>query len=383
MIKVKIDQIVFTNNKIKILISYVFSIIFKKINIFFFSILERRNFFFKKQLSKNDVLVKTILCGFCSTDKKILSFNLSPFSSAFLDSPRHKKKEVHIGHELVGEVTAKGSEVKKLNIGDRVILDSVIREKVNKKILNLERFDGYSNYFIRNEKRLLKINKKLSNEKAIFIEPLACCYDAVKRMDIKNNDKILVIGAGPFAHCLIVILRYLYKKKINIVVTTKSKLHFDLIDKKLVDHIIFNKNIFYETARIFNDRVQSGFLNINLLNGYKKIFECSGDNKIINTSLRLSAKNANIILLSMNMIKIKIDPTPIWQRNLKIYGHEGYQFKYPKQKKNTLQYIHDLLLFNKINVDHIKVVKFNINNWKKVFDNKNYNGLKKVLKFKN
>ena len=53
-----------------------------------------KKFEHKFNLKKNDVLIKTLLCGYCGTDKKIITFDMSVFSSAFLDSPKHKSKMI-------------------------------------------------------------------------------------------------------------------------------------------------------------------------------------------------------------------------------------------------------------------------------------------------
>lgn len=48
-----------------------------------------------------------------------------------------------------------------------------------------------------------------------------------------------------------------------------------------------------------------------------------------------------------------------------------------------MEYIQDLIIRKKILINHIKVKKFSLRNWKKVFNNQNYNSVKKAIVFKN
>ena len=66
--------IIFENNLLKVLISFVFSKITKRVYLGFFSplrLLENNND--NITLSDTDVLGETILCGYCGTDKSILT----------------------------------------------------------------------------------------------------------------------------------------------------------------------------------------------------------------------------------------------------------------------------------------------------------------------
>ena len=59
------------------------------------------------------------------------------------------------------------------------------------------KYGGWSNFFVRNENQLFKVDKKLKKSEAIFIEPLACSLNAVIEADIKDQrKKVLIIGTG-------------------------------------------------------------------------------------------------------------------------------------------------------------------------------------------
>jgi 2-desacetyl-2-hydroxyethyl bacteriochlorophyllide A dehydrogenase len=374
----KIITIAFNTSKLNTLISFIFSKIFKKVNLHIFPNLEKKSFNYEFKLKKNDVLIKNILCGYCGTDRKILSFDMSLFSSAFLDSKKHKKKRIYLGHELVGKVVEVGSNVKKIKKNDKVIMDSATR-KVDRLKNNL--FGGFSNYLVRDQSQLETIDKNLPYNKAILIEPLACSLGAIKKVAINKNDRILIIGGGIIGQGIAHLLRYNYGKKIKIFLATNSHVHFSMINRSIVDKIIFQKDLFDESEKILNSKLKQKFHNKIIENGYDKIFECSGSNEIINKSLRLTSKNAEIVLVGMNMNYVKIDPTPIWHRNLNIKGSLDFKYKYPDIKKPTLVYIHDIIKNKKLKLNNFKIKKIKINNWKNLFNNNDYNSIKKALTF--
>ena len=374
----KIKTIIFNTNKLNTLVFFNFSKIFKRINLYIFPNLEKKTFDYEFRLKKNDVLVKNVLCGYCGTDRKILSFDMSLFSSAFLDSKKHKKKRIYLGHELVGKVIDVGSNVKKIKKNDKVIMDSATR-KVDKLKNNL--FGGFSNYLVRDQSQLETIHKNLPNEKAILIEPLACSLGAIKKVSINEDDKILIIGGGIIGQGIAHLLRHNNGKKIKIYLEKNSYVHLSIINKSVVDKVIFQKDLFNESKKILNSKLNQKFHNKILENGYNKIFECSGSNEIINKSLRLTSKNAEIVLVGMNMNYVKIDPTPIWHRNLDIKGSLDFKYKYPDIKKPTLIYIHDLIKNKKLKINKFKVKKIQIDKWKNLFNENNYNSIKKALIF--
>ena len=175
------------------------------------------------------MLVKTLLCGVCGSDRKIISFDYSVNSTAFPETKRYNQKETFLGHELVGEVYQIGKNVKNLKKGDRVILDSVNRHDHQ---LNNNIFGGWTNFFVRNENQLFKISKKLKFEQAILLEPLACSLNAVLEANIKKDKKnVLIVGSGIIGLGIYVFLKYFFNN-LNITFLTKEEMPFTFLKKK-------------------------------------------------------------------------------------------------------------------------------------------------------
>lgn len=63
-----------------------------------------------KELNPTEVCVKVECCGLCGSDVHTLQANWAPLN----------RKDLVVGHEIVGKVVAKGSKVKEFQLGDRV-----------------------------------------------------------------------------------------------------------------------------------------------------------------------------------------------------------------------------------------------------------------------
>ena len=370
--------IIFENNLLKVLISFVFSKITKRVYLGFFSplrLLENNND--NITLSDTDVLVETILCGYCGTDKSILTYNMSVKSSVFVDTKRHKEKKIYLGHEIVGKVKNIGKKVINFSVGDHVILDSKIRDEA---ITAKNKYGGWSSQFVRDQSQLININRNLDIEKAVLIEPLACAFGALRKSNIKSKDHILILGGGIIGQGLLVLLRYFYKKEVKISIATKSTIHKNIIDKHLPDNIIFNEDIFIASKKILKTFIKKNYSNQILKTGYDKIFDCTGDEKLLNKLLRLCNNNGTIILTGTNMKLSKIDPTPIWHREINLIGSHAYEESYPDLKEKTLKYLEGLILNGEIKIDNLKVNKVNIKNWKNLFK-ENHDSIKNTISF--
>lgn len=112
--------------------------------------------------------VRVVYCGICGSDLHEYlhgPFPLSPF-----------------GHEVCGEIVELGSGVGDFSVGDRVVA-------FNR--------DGYADFLVAPQSRLLRLPDEVSWERAALIEPLSGAAYAIKRGGIEAGQRILVAGGGP------------------------------------------------------------------------------------------------------------------------------------------------------------------------------------------
>lgn len=149
-------------------------------------------------LKPDEVLLKVHRIGICGTDMHAFRGN-----QPFFTFPRI------LGHELGVEVLQTGEQVTNVKMGDRCSVepyfnyteDQAIRRGKTNCSENISVFgvheDGGMQEKIRLQAKYLHKSDLLSYEQLALIEPLAIGCHAINRADISNDDKVLVIGAGP------------------------------------------------------------------------------------------------------------------------------------------------------------------------------------------
>lgn len=183
----------------------------------------------KPSLKEGEVLVKVKAALTCGTDLKayLRGHPLIPMPGPF-------------GHEFSGIIEATDSEVERFKPGDEVMLvhtapcrecDYCKRGAFNLcRILTQDMMLGaFSEYIVVN-KRVVKQNMfikppHISFEEAAFLEPVSCVVHGVKTLNLKKNDRILIIGTGPIALIFIQILRL---KELEVTVMGKTPYKLEL-----------------------------------------------------------------------------------------------------------------------------------------------------------
>jgi L-iditol 2-dehydrogenase len=158
------------------------------------------------EIGAGELLVRIHTCGICGTDLKKIS------------TGSHSAPRI-FGHEMAGQVMAKGAGVNHFDIGDRVMVFHHIpcgecyfcskkvfaQCPVYKNVGATAGFEpsggGFAEYIRVMEwivrKGVVKIPQGVSYEQAAFIEPVNTCLKAVESLELQADEVVLVIGQGP------------------------------------------------------------------------------------------------------------------------------------------------------------------------------------------
>lgn len=159
----------------------------------------------KPVIGDGEMLMKMERAAICGTDIRILEGK--------------KTKGVRypsvIGHEMSGTITEIGDGVENYAVGDKVAVANVIpcgccdmcrrgMENVcmNRKAIGYE-FDGGFAEYVRLPKiaiqsgNIVKLPEHVSFAEGAIIEPLSCCLRGQRNVNLKFNDNVLIVGAGP------------------------------------------------------------------------------------------------------------------------------------------------------------------------------------------
>ncbi|AFY62075.1 zinc-dependent dehydrogenase [Synechococcus sp. PCC 6312] len=175
-------------------------------------------------LGVDEVLVQVKVVGLCQSDIKKIRYPL-------YEPPRI------FGHETAGVIAAVGENVKKWQIGQRVVVmhhipcmrcDYCLNENysmchVYKTVTTTAGFipsgGGFAEYVkvpghIVENGGLIPIPDNISFDQASFVEPTNCCLKAVKKAQIAPGQTVLITGAGPIGLMFIMLVKYFGAKAI-------------------------------------------------------------------------------------------------------------------------------------------------------------------------
>ena len=142
-------------------------------------------------ITSKDVLVKVLRAGICGSDVGIFihggeNYGVFPGSQ--------------FGHEMVGEVVKKGSEVaNNINVGDIVFIDPVMSQHggVGGSIMA----GAFSEYSLVQDAvldvNIYQLGKDVDLDKAVIIEPMSVGVQGAIAYNPKEDDKVVILGAGP------------------------------------------------------------------------------------------------------------------------------------------------------------------------------------------
>jgi L-gulonate 5-dehydrogenase len=124
------------------------------------------------------------------------------------------------GHEIAGVVSALGSGVTGVSIGERVVVDPFIgcgrcyACRVGKRnccanlsIIGVHRDGGFAEAVRAPAGNLHRIPEGMSDFEASFAEPVAIGVQACRRGEIVAGDRVLVLGAGPIGLAIVEVAR--------------------------------------------------------------------------------------------------------------------------------------------------------------------------------
>lgn len=181
------------------------------------------------KISADEIRVKLLECGICGTD-------IEKYEGDFLTPPI-------LGHETVGIIDEVGEDIKEFKKGQRVFVHHHVPCRVCYYCLKgdftlCEQFvkfnldpSGLAEYFrvpseIIRKKGVFVLSDKISDDRATFIEPLACCIRALNKIKPEIGENVAIFGGGPAGLLHLLLLNKVYGARVAVVEINEKRLEF-------------------------------------------------------------------------------------------------------------------------------------------------------------
>jgi threonine dehydrogenase-like Zn-dependent dehydrogenase len=173
---------------------------------------------------KNESLIKVHLAGICNTDIEL--------------TKGYMGFEGVLGHEFVGTVEESNTKelmnkrvVGEINLGCgncSWCLSGMSRHCPNRTVLGIDKKDGVMAEFVTlPDENLHIIPDNVSNEQAVFTEPIAAAFEILEQVHFPPGKKVLLFGDGKLGQ---LIARVLYSADIDLLVVGKNNSKLQLLN---------------------------------------------------------------------------------------------------------------------------------------------------------
>jgi len=232
----------------------------------------------------SDVQVRVAACGVCGTDVHMLDGKFPMFSP-----PRV------IGHEYVGTVSAVGSGVTRLAVGDRVAVEQGLTCgrcyycRDGRENLCEHRHahpGGFAEYTCVVERMCHKLPDGLSFEVAALAEPVACAIRVLDLVKVRSGDIALVQGGGTIGCIMTQLLLHSGACK---VILSEPVAHRRAIGKEMGALPVDPKA---EDLPAILKRETNGL-------GPEYIFDCVGNAKLLEQGIELVQKGGTVFVVGV------------------------------------------------------------------------------------
>jgi threonine dehydrogenase-like Zn-dependent dehydrogenase len=323
--------------------------------------------------------VEVLKAGICGSDIGNLTLKSSPAMEPFGSFP------AVLGHEVLARVIDVGPAVRRVDVGQRVVVEPTISctvrgftgpercascaegwpatcyrsgeegrtvvagSRIRRGLTVGYQADlpgGWGERMIAHESMLFPVDDAMSDHTAVLIEPLAVGMHAALGCRPYGSGPALVIGSGPIALGMIWALRaagYEGELIAQIKRGHEAAIARQLGASETVSPGDEARLALIETGAqaympIVGDEVYNG-------GGFPLIFDCVGSEQTIKQALRYATPRGRIVLLGCAAEIRRLDLTFVWARELRIHGFVCYgEEEWRGDTRHTFEITHDLLL---------------------------------------
>lgn len=150
-----------------------------------------------------EALIQVICAGICNTDLEIVKGYAGfqgilghEFVGRVVDSPDQRL----VGRRVAGEINAGCGHCE-------LCLDADPRHCAERTVLGIKGRDGaFAELLSLPLNNLIEVPDSISDEQAVFVEPLAAALNILKQVTISGTDDVVVVGDGKLAQLVILVL---------------------------------------------------------------------------------------------------------------------------------------------------------------------------------
>lgn len=247
----------------------------------------------KPERRDGEALIKVLMASICNTDLEIIKgymgFN-GILGHEFVGIVEECNNRDLLGKRVVGEINCSCGNCD-------YCVEGLKTHCENRSVLGILAQNGaFAEYLVLPEENLHVVPDRITDEEAVFVEPLAAAFQITQQTQIRPSDKVIILGDGKLGFLVAQVLALTGS---DLLVTGKHLSKLSALKRKGVE------------TRLIDDL------------GERKadvVIDCTGSSKGFETALRLTRSRGKIVLKSTVAEKIELDLTPLVINEITLIG---------------------------------------------------------------
>ncbi len=305
------------------------------------------------QIGHNDVLIQIHRTAICGTDIHI--FQWDDWAQKTIPVP------LAVGHEFSGKIVDLGTDVRGLEVGDRVSAEGHITCGVcrncragrrhlcmNTQGVGISRAGAFAEYLSVPAFNVFKLPDTISDDLASVLDPLGNATHTALSFDLVGED-VLITGAGPIGIMAVAIARYAGAR--HIVITDINDYRLDLARKMGASRAL----------NVQTESIDDTMRDLGMEEGFDVGMEMSGNPQAFRDMLRTMHHGGKVAILGIPPSETTIDWTEVIFKGLElkgVYGREMFETWYKMSS----------MLQSGLNIDAIITHHYDIDEFQPAFE---------------
>jgi len=312
-------------------------------------------------LQKDELLIKVACCGVCGTDRHIFE-GKAPSSIPVI-----------LGHEFSGIIADNGNKDSMFTIGKKAAINpnihcgycdyckrGMINHCVNLQALGVTSNGGFAEYAIVPKTQAYLLPDDFDLSLASFAEPLSCCLRGIQHANIKNGNKVIIIGGGSIGLLMMQLAKNAGAANVTIVEPDPQKQN---TAKELGADYTYSPS----------DPDLDNKIKDTLPSLTDVIIECVGKSETVQLAIQLAGKGTKIVIfgLAPSDHQVTFNLQYLFKNELMIFNSYLNPF--------TFAPAIDLLVTGKVNVRKLISERITLSNINSIFLNSSKSSIKQQI----
>jgi threonine dehydrogenase-like Zn-dependent dehydrogenase len=290
-------------------------------------------------LAPQQIRVENRVSGICASDLHVVFADIDPrVHPAAL--PGYQR--IYLGHEVVSQIVERGTEVRDLDVGDRVLMKSkLLRATCASQGLrpcrscrdgnyglceagapptpaSLGVGGGWGDGYVCHASEVWRVPPSLSDDQAAMVEPLSCSVRAALRRLPMPGERALVVGCGTLGLGILMALRAL-AKGVDLYAFARHP-HQRAFAERLGAHVLDGDLLEQAAAATGAKLHRAPFGNRTMTGGFDVIYDCVGNRTTVGAALRATRGGGAVVLAGVHLHPVRVDLTPVVFEEVSLIG---------------------------------------------------------------